>query len=98
MYRKGSYDQILSQKLSDQDFAREFLLGLMEGEDGFTLIKALKHTIWRMGIKEFSQRSKIPEKSISRMLGHKEIPKIRTLNSYLAPFGLRVKIDLEKVA
>ncbi len=98
MYRKGSYDQLLAQKLSDRDFAREFLLGLIEGKEGFSLIKALKHTIWRMGVKEFSQRSKIPEKSISRMLGQKEIPKIKTLNSYLAPFGLKVKIDLEKVA
>ena len=98
MFRDSSYDKKLAKELENLEFAREFLLGLMEGGEGLDLAKALKHTIKRMGIKEFSQLSKIPEKSVSRMLGQKEIPKIKTLNAYLAPFGLKIKINLEEVA
>jgi hypothetical protein len=43
-------------------------------------------------------RSGVPEKSISRMLHSKTIPKFETINEYLAPFGLKVKIALEDVA
>ncbi|MCY4523592.1 MAG: hypothetical protein OXB84_02510 [Halobacteriovoraceae bacterium] len=98
MYRHGSYDEKLSKKLKNQKFAKIFLLTLMEGDEGLSLLEALKHSIKRMGIKEFSGISKIPEKSISRMLGSKKLPKIETLNKYCTPFGLKVYLDLEDVA
>lgn len=99
MFRHGSYDEKLAAKLrKSQKFARGFLLTLMEGEDGLSPIDALKHTIHKMGVREFSKMSGIPEKSISRMLGSKEVPKLDTLDRYFAPFGLKVKIDLEDVA
>lgn len=98
MYRDSSYEIKLAKELQDPEFAKEFLLGLMEGEEGLPLLVALKHTIWSFGIKEFSQKSGVPEKSISRMLHSKTIPKFETLNEYLAPFGLKVKIALEDVA
>ena len=98
MYRLSSYDRILAKELQDPEFAREFLAGLMEGEEGLPLLDALKNTIRGMGIKEFSETSGIPQKSISRMLHCETIPKIETLDEYLAPFGLRTKIGLEEVA
>ena len=66
----------------------------MEEDDGFTLLDALKHTIRRMGIKEFSEFSGIPEKSISRMLGSQNTPKLETLNKYCTPFGFKVGLVL----
>jgi DNA-binding phage protein len=98
MNRDSSYDKILAKELQDLEFAKEFLLGLMEGEEGLFLLDALKHTIWRMGIREFSEISGVPEKCISRMLHSENIPKIDTLDKYMAPFGLKVKISLENVA
>ena len=73
-------------------------MDLMEGDEGFDPLTALKHTIKGMGIKEFAQRANIPEKSVSRMLSSKAIPKIETLDKYFAPFGLQVKIEVEEVA
>ena len=98
MYRHDSYDEKLAKKLKDQKFAKNFLLSLMEGDEGLSLLEALKHSIKRMGVKEFSEISKIPEKSISRMLGNQKIPKVETLNKYCTPFGLKVYLDLEDVA
>ena len=98
MYRHGSYDKYLASKLQDQEFARGFLLSLMEGDDGFALLEALKHTIRRMGVKEFAAVSGIPAKSVSRMLNNARMPRLETLNRYCAPFGLRVCLTLKDVA
>ena len=98
MYRDSSYDRLLAKELQDKEFAKEYLTGLMEGEEGLPLLDAVKHTIRGMGIKEFSEISGVPEKCISRMLHSENIPKIDTLDKYLAPFGLKVKICLENVA
>ena len=98
MYRHGSYDEKLAQELKNLEFARGFLKSLMEGEDGLSLLDALKHTIRRMGVKEFSKVADIPEKSVSRMLSQESIPKLETLNKYCSPFGLKVGLVLEDVA
>ena len=99
MYRHGAYDEFLAAELrSSKEYACGFLLTLMEGDEGLDPVVALKHTIKRYGIKEFSEFSEIPEKSISRMLSSESIPKIETLDKYFAPFGLKVKINLEEVA
>ena len=98
MYRTESFDKLLSEQLQNPDFAREFLLSSMEGDDGLDLVNALKQTINCMGIKEYSEISGIHRNSISRMLSQEDIPKIETLNRYLSPFNLRARFDVEKVA
>src|SRR4051812_48372636 len=55
MNRASSYDEDLSAKLQDPKFAQSFLMGLMEGEEGLSIEDALRHTIKRMGVKEFSE-------------------------------------------
>ena len=98
MHRSKSYDQELSEKLRNSRFAQSFLLSLMEGEDGLTVEKALKHVIQRMGIKEFSEASGIPCPNIVDFLKNRRYPKLETLDRYLQPFNLRIKMELEKVA
>ena len=98
MYRTESFDELLSEQLKNPEFAREFLLSSMEGEDGLNLIDALKRTIGYMGVKEYSEVSGIHRNSVSRMLSQDDIPKIETLNKYLSPIGLRAKFEVEEVA
>jgi DNA-binding phage protein len=98
MYRTGSYNEMLSRKLHNKEFAHDYILSLMENEDGLSLFDALKHTINQMGIKEFSIVSGIPEKSVSRMLHTLDLPKLETLDKYFAPFGLKVRLYLVDVA
>lgn len=98
MNRSKSYDQELSEKLRNPKFAQNFLLTLMEGEDGLSVEEALKHAIQRMGIKEFSEISGIPSSNIVDFLKDRRRPKPETLDLYLQPFRLKIKIELEKVA
>ena len=98
MKRHPTYDEKLARELRNQKFAAEYFLTLMEGSDGLELLEALKHAIQRMGIKEFAKKAKIHPKSVSRMLASEAFPKFDTLNQYLSPFGLQVKITAEPKA
>jgi DNA-binding phage protein len=98
MHRHESYDEKLAAALQDQEFAKDFILDLIEGDEGLPPLEALRHTIRRMGVKEFSVTARIPYESVCRMLESDGIPKIATLDRYFAFFGLKVKIILEDVA
>lgn len=98
MHRNESYDEKLSRELQDPEFAQGFLLTLTEGEEGLPLIDALKHTIAKMGVTEFSEVSGIPAGSIGQFLNGTRKPKPETLDQYLKPFRLKVKVVAERVA
>lgn len=97
MYRTKSFNEMLAEELKNPGFAKEYLLASMEGEDGMDLLGALKHTISVMGIKEYSEISGMKPSNISRMLSQEEIPKIQTLNKFLAPFKLKVRVEVEDI-
>jgi hypothetical protein len=98
MNRSKSYDQELSDELQNPKAAQVFFLTLMEGRDGMSLEKALKHTIQRIGIKEFSKMSGIPSPNIIEFINGKRRPKPETLDVYLKPFRLKTKIIVEKAS
>jgi len=98
MHRHESYDKELAAELQDQEFAKDFILDLIEGDEGLSPLEALRHTIRRIGVKEFSKTAKIPYESVCRMLESDGMPKIATLDRYFAFFGLKLKIILEDVA
>ena len=94
-YRTESFDEFLSEQLQEPGMAKEFLLSSLEGEDNFTLVSAIIRTIGCMGVKEFSEMSGIHRNAVSRMMAQNDIPKIETLNKYLAAFDLKAKIIVE---
>ena len=98
MKRSKSYDEILSQKLRHSKFAQSYIVALMEGDDGLSVEDALKHTISRMGIKEFVQLAKVPQPNVSEFLKGKRKLKPETLNEYLKPFKLKTKLILLKAS
>jgi DNA-binding phage protein len=97
MYRSGNYNKMISEDLqNDPTFAREYILVTMN-EDKLSLIDSLKQMIEKMGISEFAKLTGFQRSNISRFVSTNEFPQINTLNKYLAPFNLKVKIDVEKV-
>lgn len=98
MYRNKSFDEDLAERLRNPRFARGFLLAMLEGDGGLDLETALRYTITRMGIKEFSQLSGLAPSNIVRFVKGRSHPKPATLNAMLKPFRLRTKIVLEKAA
>ena len=97
MRRNSSYDEDVAKRLQKSPGSvQAFLLGLTEGEDGIKTDEALRITIKRMGIKEFCEMTRIPMPNIMEFLSGKRKPKPETLEKYLRPFGLRVRLILEK--
>jgi len=95
MHRSKSYDQELSKELQSPKAAQIFFLTLMEDPEGMSLDEALKHSIQRIGIIEFSKMSGIPSPNIVEFLNGKRHPKPDTLDIYLRPFRLKTKIIVE---
>ena len=99
MYRSDSYDEKLSEKLKDSEFAQEYLLALVDDEDEPMSVEvALKLTIQKMGTTDFAELIEEDKANVDKFLKGNRVLKEETLNRFLSPFGLRVRKALEKVA
>ncbi len=83
--------------MQDTEFAQQYLLNLVEDEP-MPVEEALRMAIPRMGVAEFSRKIKKSKTDIDKFLRGERNLKPETLNEYLVPFNLRVKVILEKVA
>jgi hypothetical protein len=95
--RTNTFNEQLSQKLQNPKYAREFILGLMEGPEGLSAEDALREAIKGMGVKEFSMLSKVPAPNIVAFVKGRRHPKIETFDQMLKVFKLRAKVVLEQV-
>jgi DNA-binding phage protein len=98
MRRTDNYDHELSEKLQNMRFAQAYIEALMEDEDGLSVEDALRHTIERMGVKEFSEAAGVPSPNVQEFLKGKRKLKPETLDMYLRPFGLKTRIVLERAS
>ncbi len=86
--RSRDWNEGLAQDLRDPEFAREFIMALLDEE--FTLKEALAKTIRTYGIKEFAVKIEMPDSNLSRALRPSYNPSQRLLERLLTPFGLRL--------
>ena len=84
--RSVSWNDTLAEKLSDLDFAKNFLLDLME--EGLPLQEALGETIRGHGVKEFCTLVDLEPSSVQRAINLNNNPTKETLEKLLQPFGL----------
>lgn len=96
MYRTKSFDEFLSKELRKPKIGREYIIAAIEADK--SLLDALVEVISIMGTKEFAKLTGIKPQNVSRFLSQDSIPKIETLNQMLAPFKLKAKLNVEKVA
>ena len=98
-HRSESYDEDLAKEMKDLKFAQQYLLSLIEDEDEpLSVEEALRIAIPRMGVAEFSRKIKKSKTDVDKFLRGERNLKPETLNEYLVPFRLRIKVTLEKVA
>ena len=96
MYRNNAYNELLAREFENIDFAREYILGLVHDEDEpMSVVDDLRFTIPRIGVREFCDLTGKSKSDINKFLNGERNPKTETLNDYLLPFGLKVRIDLE---
>ena len=99
MYRNNAYNEELAKQLKDQEFAREYFLALVEGdEEPISIEEALRIVIPQMGVAEYSRSITKSKTDVDKFLRGERNLKRETLNEYLKPFDLVVKLVLEKAA
>ena len=89
--RSESFDKYVAEQMQDLDYARETLVTSIE-HFGESVEDALRYTIEKMGIKEFSELSGIQIQNISQFIKGKRNLKVETLDKYLSVFKLKSKI------
>ena len=101
MRRSKDFDEYLYEQLQNAEFAKNYFISSMEeldGEPGLDLFDALKNIIRKMGSKEYADLVEMDQSNISRILSQDDIPKLETLNRLVAPFKLKIRLDIEDVA
>jgi|SRR5665213_1673145 len=95
MPRTESYNEEISKKLKHPKYAQAFIEGLMDGDEGLNAEDALRHTIQIMGIKEFAKLAKVESPRVVEFTKKKRYLKPETLNIFLRPFKLRIRLVFE---
>jgi DNA-binding phage protein len=101
MYRTQDFNEHLSEQLKSAKYRKEYLQQLInpfDGEEGLSLMGALKDIISTMGVTEFAKLCKMERSSVSRLLSQDTTPKVDTLNRMLSPFKFKIRLELEEVA
>lgn len=90
MRRSRDWNEELARDLRHQEFAREFVLGLLD--EGFSLQAALAKTIRAYGVAEFAAKTHMASPNVLRSIRAKSNPTQKTLEQLLKPFGLRLAV------
>ena len=93
--RNKSYDEVLAQKFENLEYARSYLLHIVEDE-GASLDEALREVIRAMGLQSFSRKSKLSIQAVSDFVHKRQVWSTdKTIRHIEDIFGLRVKLSLE---
>lgn len=88
--RSRDWNEGLARDLRDPEFAREFLLALLD--EGFTIQTALGKLVRAYGVKEFAAKVKVPGPNLLRSIDAKHNPTQKTLEQLLRPLGMRLTV------
>jgi DNA-binding phage protein len=88
--RSRDWNEGLSRDLHRPEFAREFVLGLLD--EGFSLQATLAKVIRAYGVKEFAGKAKMPSPNVLRSIDGHHNPTQKTLEQLLKPFGLKLTV------
>jgi len=88
---------MLAKDMEDFEFAQEYLLAQIE-EHEETIQDALIAAIEATGLSVFAKQNSFNMQSVSNFVHKKRECKVATIDKFLKPFGLKVKLDIEKVA
>ena len=90
------YEEDLTTRLKDQDYAVEYLNAVLEddGDDQQErFLMALKDVAKAHGVANIAHDSKVTREALYRILSDKGNPELATLLSVLSALGLRLNID-----
>jgi CRISPR/Cas system-associated endonuclease Cas3-HD len=91
MPRSESFDKYIAEQMKDLDFARLSLITSME-EFNDSVEEALRRTIRKMGIREFSDLANAKVQNVSAFVRGDRVLRRHTLDKYLSVFNLKSKV------
>ncbi len=98
MYRSNSYNSYFSKEMRDPEFARHYLMELINDEDEpMSIESALKFVIKQMGTTDFAKLVNERKQTIDKFLKGTRNPKRATLDTILKAFGLVSVIKVKQL-
>lgn len=95
--RTESYDKMISEKLQDRNYARDYLVYLVEEEDQ-TVEEAIIILAQKMGEKEFAEFIGTSKQKVNDFIKGRRKPTLAMLNKFLEPFELELNIGLREAS
>ena len=97
--RLKNYRDDLLKRLSDPEYAAEYLAQVLATRDGAAFLIALKDVVEASGgVGDLAQRVGIRRPSLYSILSKRGNPTLTTLQEILKPLGLRVSVALDEAA
>lgn len=90
--RDVSYDDYLTNSLTDPAEAAAYLDAVMELEDAPALLLALRQVAKAHGMAEIARRADVGDKTLFRALSENGNPTVDTLTKVLHALGLRLSV------
>ena len=92
--RNKSYDEVLSRKFDNLEYAQEYLLNVVESES-CSLADAVRETIKAMGLQKFSNKSGLSIQAVSDFISQRQKWSTDKLIKYIEQvFKLKVNLTL----
>ena len=88
--RSRDWNAGLAHDLQNQEFAREFLLAVID--EGVPIQVALAKVVRATGVKEFAAKVGMASPNVLRAIDRRYNPTQQTLNRLLQPFHLRLSL------
>ena len=90
--RDVSYDDYLTESLTDPAEAAAYLEAVMEMEDTAALLLALRQVAKAHGMAEVARRAEVGDKTLFKSLSDNGNPTLDTVNKVLHAVGLRLSV------
>lgn len=90
--RDVSYDDYLTQSLTDPKEAAAYLDAVMEMEDAPALLLALRQVAKAHGMAEVARRAEVGDKTLFKALSENGNPTLDVMNKVLHAVGLRLSV------
>ena len=95
--RHKNFDVMVAKSMEDPKYAQCFLLVQIE-EHGETIQDALILAIEATGLATYAKNNGFTIQSVSDFVHKKRECKVATFDKFMKPFGLKIKLEIEKIA
>ena len=93
--RNKSYDEVLAQKFQNPEYTQGYLMNIIKREK-LSVDEALRETIKAMGLKYFSDKSRLSIQAVSDFVAKRQRWSLDKLSLHIEDvFKLKVKLSIE---